>query len=509
MATFYSEDEMKAATMSIKIKAPKINSNVRDLSCIVTFPRGTSDNRLTRPSVEVIMKREWSELFDHVISFGNIDFSRKWVFKFDTIQNVEKAVAKELFINGNRVKTDHATRKFNILKVDWVPIWTDLDDLAEIIKNINGTSGQFVDIRWGRGDKITKDSTQAILRFYKDPNNPFNPPQYIHYNDEYGARIFLHLTVIGQSAKCMKCNQEGHTISDCAFRWCKPCGKLVDKEGHICFVKPRNMHDHVAREEFSPKINHEAEFEKEARSKATSELNKILSSKQKEANATSKSLNSLVKDDEEYVSKQVILGKNGEAKQRTPPSISSSNQAKHHKFFPSSQSIEDWASSSSSLDAWKTNKINFSNSNDERNNISSLSQKLSPINDLNEYPPFEKVNSPGKHISSTPINNLSKNLSKEANKNASIDLFSNQSNISNFKPSNIEEEEIKSEECIEATKHPSDSSNFEDEIVKEIEAEVEKVTNIGRVEKDFFNGSSYFDDPFPSKDKSKNNTTYY
>ena len=165
-----NEDEFKASTMSVEIQCPKINTNIRDKSCIVVFPRGTSDNRLNRTIVEEIMRNEWKDLFNHVLSFGNMDFSRKWIFHFDTMQNNDRAVAKEIYINNLRVKTVHATKRFNILKIDWVPFWTNLDDLAKIVTNIDGISGQFIDIWSGRGDKILKDSTQVILRFYEVPN---------------------------------------------------------------------------------------------------------------------------------------------------------------------------------------------------------------------------------------------------------------------------------------------------------------------------------------------------
>ena len=122
METFTSEDELKAAMMSVEIATPKENENVRDRSCIVSFPRGASDMWLNRQIVKDILAREWGTLFKNVISFGNIDFSRKWVFFFDTMENNDKAVAKEIFINGIRVKTEHATRKFKILKIDWVPL---------------------------------------------------------------------------------------------------------------------------------------------------------------------------------------------------------------------------------------------------------------------------------------------------------------------------------------------------------------------------------------------------
>ena len=104
MESFVNEDELKAAMMSVEISAPKENDNVRDRSCIVSFPRGTSNVRLNRQIVKEILTREWGTLFDNVISFGNIDFSRKWVFYFNTIENNDRAVAKEIFLNGTRVK---------------------------------------------------------------------------------------------------------------------------------------------------------------------------------------------------------------------------------------------------------------------------------------------------------------------------------------------------------------------------------------------------------------------
>ena len=224
-----NEDEWKAANASVQIRAPKINSSIRDRSCIVTFPKGTSDQRLTRSLVEEIMKREWGVLFSHVLSFGNIDFSRQWVFHFDTLENNDRAVSKEIFINNQRIKTIHATRKFNQLKIDWIPLWKNLDDLKEILKEVEGINGKFVDARWARGDKVALDSTQAIFRFYKDDQLNFDPPQYVHFYDDYGRRVFMRLTVIGETTKkCMKCSEAGHNIGDCPKRFCYKCGKLVN-----------------------------------------------------------------------------------------------------------------------------------------------------------------------------------------------------------------------------------------------------------------------------------------
>ena len=162
--SFANEDELKATTMSVEIESPRIDESIRDKSCIVFFPRGISENRLNRVLVEEIMRNEWKDLFDHVISFGNIDFSRKWIFHFDSTDNNNKAVAKEIFINGNRIKAIHATKKFNILKIDYVPLWINLHDLGQKIQNIPGVTGQLVDSRWGRGDKVGKDSTQVITK---------------------------------------------------------------------------------------------------------------------------------------------------------------------------------------------------------------------------------------------------------------------------------------------------------------------------------------------------------
>ena len=143
---FINEDEFKAEKLSVKIRPLKINSNIRDQSCIVTFPRGSYENRLTRSSVEEIMKIQWGDLYAHVKHFGNIDFSRKWIFHFDTQENCEIAVAKELFINKLRIKPTHATKKFNTLKIDRVPLYVDLNDLAAVLLGVPGISGKFVDI---------------------------------------------------------------------------------------------------------------------------------------------------------------------------------------------------------------------------------------------------------------------------------------------------------------------------------------------------------------------------
>ena len=65
--SFLTEDEMKATNFSVKIEAPTIDTSIRDRSCIVQFPKGTSDARLNRGIVETIMRREWGELFNHVV----------------------------------------------------------------------------------------------------------------------------------------------------------------------------------------------------------------------------------------------------------------------------------------------------------------------------------------------------------------------------------------------------------------------------------------------------------
>ena len=220
---------------------------------MVTFPINASDGRLNRQIVKNILEKEWGQLFNHVISFGNIDFSRRWVFFFDMLENNDMAVAKEIFINGSRIKTVHAKQKFNVLKIDWVPVWMKLDKLADKIKMIPGVSGRFVDIRRARGDRIDSDSTQVIARFYQDPTCIFNPPQYIFYHDKYGAKNFLHLIAIGQVRKCMRCNQDGHNIANCPKKFCHKCGKLVDREEHICFSKPSKSSFNYRVQEATPK----------------------------------------------------------------------------------------------------------------------------------------------------------------------------------------------------------------------------------------------------------------
>ena len=231
---FANEDDLKAALYSVEVRTPKIKENIRDKSCIVIFPKNTNQTRLNRVAVSELMKQKWGELFEHVVHFGNVDFSRKWIFSFDTHENNERAITKEIFVNEQRIKAFHATKKYNHLKIDWVPPFTDLDDLAKVIGSVPGVTGKFVDIRWARGDKIDKDSTQVIMRFYDDVNENFAPPSYIHYNDEYGYRVFLHLTVIGNTNKCMRCNREGHIVANCPLFFCYGCGKLTEKEKHDC-----------------------------------------------------------------------------------------------------------------------------------------------------------------------------------------------------------------------------------------------------------------------------------
>ena len=348
------------------------------------------------------MRQQWGELFDHVISFGNIDFSRRWTFCFDNSHNNDLAVAKEIYINDIRVKAVHATKKFNILKIDWVPLWTNLDDLANIIKNVEGVNGQFVDSRWGRGDKISKDSTQVILRFYKDPNNEFNPPQYIHYYDDYNTRVFLHLTVIGQTSKCMRCNEEGHNISGCYYKFCYKCGKLVNKDEHICFVRPRNQtHAEYTTREPSPQRQRSdsvsSEISEEDNRSMTSDTNNTTSTTITTLNKSPK--NDLSKNDtpksnnsrsDEYIGRKVILGRGGAIKNSTPPSFSNPMEDKRQKTSPSI-----WGAIE--------NKINFSSPIDTRTMINKLPPMLSPIKDDVNFPHLKSDQLPSETKTSTKI----------------------------------------------------------------------------------------------------------
>ena len=188
ISRFASELEFKKHTMSIEIQAPKINENIRDKSCIIIFPR--VNYRLNRTVVTEIMTAKWGELFKHVVHFGNVDFSKKWIFCFDSHENNERAVAKDIFIEGNKIKAFHATKKFNILKLDWVPPYTDLNDLAAVIREVQGVTGNFVDARWGRGDKVETDSTQVIMRFYVDPISDFNPLSMFITQMSMGTQFF-------------------------------------------------------------------------------------------------------------------------------------------------------------------------------------------------------------------------------------------------------------------------------------------------------------------------------
>ena len=133
---YASEEDYRAEKLSIPVRAPKVNKSIRDKSCIIIFPKGISQNRLTRASVEEMMSEQWGDLYKHVINFGTINFARKWIFSFDTEENNNEAVKRDIFINRKKVKAFHATKKFNELKVDYIPLWTCLDDLAQIIKTV-------------------------------------------------------------------------------------------------------------------------------------------------------------------------------------------------------------------------------------------------------------------------------------------------------------------------------------------------------------------------------------
>ena len=142
--------EASQVSLSVLVEAPGIDTDIRDKSCIVQFPRNSYEGKMNRSIVQEIMRKEWGQLCNNVIQFGNIDFSRKWIFQFDTLENNEFAVAKDIFLNGFKIKTTHATKKFNNLKVDWVPGWTNLELLGNVLKKVKGISGRLCNIRWLR-----------------------------------------------------------------------------------------------------------------------------------------------------------------------------------------------------------------------------------------------------------------------------------------------------------------------------------------------------------------------
>ena len=114
---FVNEYELKAEKMSVELKAPKINASIRDTSLIVIFAKTAFKERLTRSKVEEIMIEKWgNELYSHVIHFGNVDFSRRWLFHLDSHESNDRAVAKEIFHEGKRIKAFHATKNLMKLK---------------------------------------------------------------------------------------------------------------------------------------------------------------------------------------------------------------------------------------------------------------------------------------------------------------------------------------------------------------------------------------------------------
>ena len=234
---FANEDELKAVTMAVTVRSPKVNHSVRDKSCIMTFPCGTHESKLTRLSVQDIMKSQWGDLYNHVTAFGNIDFSRKWVFSFDTEENNDKAVSKVISINGIMIKVEYATKKFNTVKIDWYPTFLSVEDLADIVCGLEGVTGKFFDAHRGKGDGVSVESSQVIMRFYKDNEKKFDPPSYIVFFDEFGVRRFLHLTAVGNVSKCMRCNEEGHIVAHCPLFFCFGCGHLCKKMSIIVYSK--------------------------------------------------------------------------------------------------------------------------------------------------------------------------------------------------------------------------------------------------------------------------------
>ena len=339
----------------------------------------------------------------------------------------------------------------------------------------------------------------------------------------------------------MKCNQEGHTISECDLRWCKPCGKLVDKDEHTCIVEPRGRHVNHREEHTSPPrhnemdqnqqyasrspdntpdrifhgassaTNTERELQNDDHIKVSSKTSVPTSNsgpttpKNPQANsnitAVTKS-NITSKKNDEYIGQQVILTKNN--KDRSKPSITSPNEAKKHEWLPSSRQ--------SSMSAWTVNSINFSGSSVDRSNMRILSPKVSPINNLDEYPPIPTLNTTqNSPFFSTPKNNLS----KESNKGISKTVDETKANLS---------DQSKKEEAsaLPESSSPQEDSNqlvdlsdklFDEEVVQDIDKvsninphkdkllgeevvqNIDKVSNINPHKADYFDGHSYFDSP--------------
>ena len=137
----------------------------------------------------------------------------------------------------------------------------------------------------------------------------------------------------------MRCNSDAHSIAECNFRFCHKCGELVDKDEHICFVKPNNNFkppNQTTKESQSAEIRN-AWFEK---STSNSDTNRGTSRHEinnsgkniSEVNITSSSISrsspplkvsstsTISKKNDEYLGRKVVLQKGGGAKSRTPPS---------------------------------------------------------------------------------------------------------------------------------------------------------------------------------------------
>ena len=230
------------------------------------------------------------------------------------------------------------------------------------------------------------------MRFYKDHEKEFNPPSYLDFHDEYGAMHFMHITTFGKNAKCMRCNHEGHNVSQCPLFFCFGCGHMCQKNSHNCTIKkfnPKNDMNQVIKnttKDSSPsfsdilKVNSEKNknynnsersnnfrdsYEKPTLSVNITNLEDFSLSNNSSTNATSivtGYANKLASDS--YAGNMVKLVKNN-AKNRSPPSIEKKPSKEKKKDADKSPRV--------------FNKNNFFSSPIRSDFIDNLPPKVSPI----------------------------------------------------------------------------------------------------------------------------------
>ena len=301
---------------------------------------------------------------------------------------------------------------------------------------------------------------------------------------------------MGHITKCMKCNQQGHTVAQCEYDFCKPCGKLMIKTEHPCFFQPRdrykppnvtskeNTHDTREREEPVENIPIS-----NLSPDKTSKVNSSYSGSVTKSFRDSVSNIVTKRRDEEYLGKKVSLGNTiGNKRTITPP---------QHEFEKTQKAI-------SSDGEIVKNKINFSSPKDDRMEIRASPPVMSPIKDLSHWPELgSSVERSASYDSLPPPTPNYFSGSSKSDLTESIDITKESENNDIGDKSNNDlskDSELKSVHLLEEMApnvSTEDTSESDEKIIntakeKEDDEEVNGTSSISEKITSFFNGSNYF-----------------